>query len=588
MMKLGNGLWEHTNFNSRLQSTQIGLGTTSSGAGSTSVLGLDYTYGVIVGGALDTTKNNGNIESQTINAPGLSLKQNYTYDQVNRLLSASEALSGAQQWKQQFTYDRFGNRNFDLASTTGNVLGPNPTIDPSTNRFASGQSYEYDLSGNITKDPTTNPNVILYDAENRQVSYTKAGATTAYVYDGGGYRVQRITGGEATVFVYDVAGKLIAEYDTDPPPNPVGGGGTSYLTTDHLGSTRVVTTGGPSPTLKARYDYLPFGEEIAPTLGNRTSVTGYLPSDSTRQKFTQYERDTESGLDFAGARYCSSGVGRFTSVDPSLASARSLSPQSWNRYVYVLNNPLVYIDPDGADWYRHNETGVFHWFPGSDPRDGYTWYKVGEAGLRLTNVRGYGRFAKYNGHNIVLLPNGQVIDQGLYVPPPPTDLPNLSGQVGIILAQMEPHHLIIVIAIVVTADVMYPLPNRNDAIPEFNDPLPSSNDALPGAPTPPVDWIVPGSLPAEEDAALLFALEHLDNGTRPPGVQSWGRPFRNDRGDLPGPAGGGGYSEYDVTPPPGTLNRGVRRIVASDTDGRVYYTWTHYGTAGDPPFVRVR
>ena len=89
-MKLGNGLWEHTNFNSRLQPTQIGLGTTSTGATSTSVLGLNYTFGVKVGGTLDATKNNGNIESQTIVVPNgggtLSLVQSYSYDQVKRLL----------------------------------------------------------------------------------------------------------------------------------------------------------------------------------------------------------------------------------------------------------------------------------------------------------------------------------------------------------------------------------------------------------------------------------------------------------------------------------------------------------------------
>src|SRR6266478_6151951 len=41
-MKLGNGLWEHTDYNTRLQAKQIGLGTASSGANNTSVLGLDY------------------------------------------------------------------------------------------------------------------------------------------------------------------------------------------------------------------------------------------------------------------------------------------------------------------------------------------------------------------------------------------------------------------------------------------------------------------------------------------------------------------------------------------------------------------
>lgn len=45
----------------------------------------------------------------------------------------------------------------------------------------------------------------------------------------------------------------------------------------------------------------------------------------------------------------SSAQGRFTSPDPKSKSARVTLPQSWNRYVYTLNNPLKYVDPDGMD-----------------------------------------------------------------------------------------------------------------------------------------------------------------------------------------------------------------------------------------------
>ena len=62
---------------------------------------------------------------------------------------------------------------------------------------------------------------------------------------------------------------------------------------------------------------------------------------------TQKERDNESGLDFFGERYYSSGQGRFIAVDPVMGSAIVADPQSFNRYTYVLNNPLRYIDPDG-------------------------------------------------------------------------------------------------------------------------------------------------------------------------------------------------------------------------------------------------
>ncbi|HXM48293.1 MAG TPA: RHS repeat-associated core domain-containing protein [Pyrinomonadaceae bacterium] len=64
-----------------------------------------------------------------------------------------------------------------------------------------------------------------------------------------------------------------------------------------------------------------------------------------RQKFTLKERDNETGLDFFGERYYGSALGRFTTSDPLMASAKTGNPQTWNRYTYVLNNPLRYIDP---------------------------------------------------------------------------------------------------------------------------------------------------------------------------------------------------------------------------------------------------
>ncbi len=74
---------------------------------------------------------------------------------------------------------------------------------------------------------------------------------------------------------------------------------------------------------------------------------GYTNADGARQKFTQKERDNETGLDYFINRYYSSVQGRFTSVDPLMASCRAFRPQTWNRYAYVLNNPLRLIDPNG-------------------------------------------------------------------------------------------------------------------------------------------------------------------------------------------------------------------------------------------------
>lgn len=84
-------------------------------------------------------------------------------------------------------------------------------------------------------------------------------------------------------------------------------------------------------------------------MGIRSASNGYS-GDSVRQKFEQYERDNETGLDFAGARYFSNVQGRFTGVDPLLQSGRPSLPQTWNRYSHALNNPLKYVDPNGEEW----------------------------------------------------------------------------------------------------------------------------------------------------------------------------------------------------------------------------------------------
>ncbi|MBN8733917.1 MAG: RHS repeat-associated core domain-containing protein [Acidobacteria bacterium] len=79
-------------------------------------------------------------------------------------------------------------------------------------------------------------------------------------------------------------------------------------------------------------------------------LAGYGNDGGVAIKFTGKERDAETGLDYFGARYMSAAQGRFTSPDPKLFSTRTIgNPQKWNRYAYVLNNPLVFIDPDGLE-----------------------------------------------------------------------------------------------------------------------------------------------------------------------------------------------------------------------------------------------
>jgi len=65
--------------------------------------------------------------------------------------------------------------------------------------------------------------------------------------------------------------------------------------------------------------------------------------------FTAKERDSETGLDYFGARYMSSAQGRFTSPDPG--GGHLEDPQTLNRYAYARNNPLRFTDSTGLDFY---------------------------------------------------------------------------------------------------------------------------------------------------------------------------------------------------------------------------------------------
>jgi RHS repeat-associated protein len=120
-----------------------------------------------------------------------------------------------------------------------------------------------------------------------------------------------------------------------------------WLVADQLGTPRIILDASGGFSNVTRHDYLPFGEELV--AGGRTWDHGYTFSDVNRQKFTGYESDDETDLDYAQARYHSSGQGRFTSPDPASAGADAAAPQSWNGYSYVMNNPLNFVDPLGMD-----------------------------------------------------------------------------------------------------------------------------------------------------------------------------------------------------------------------------------------------
>jgi hypothetical protein len=136
---------------------------------------------------------------------------------------------------------------------------------------------------------------LVLSADNKQIAVNDLNGNPIgqYFYDGEGKRVKKVTGTETTVFVYS-SGKLVAEYSTQLSSSP----SINYTTTDHLGSPRIITDALGQG--KSRRDFMPFGEELNASVGNRNAA-GLLysaPGDSVRQKFTGYQNDSETSLDF--------------------------------------------------------------------------------------------------------------------------------------------------------------------------------------------------------------------------------------------------------------------------------------------------
>lgn len=384
--QLGNSLLNKIEYNNRLQPKSISLGTTVDGAEK---LHLAYDFGewnsaLGAGTQLNQTKNNGNIGRITITAGSgtIPIEQNFDYDELNRIKLASEFVGITASWSQQFQYDRYGNRQC-CSPASGNGTGTGIQISQATNRITE-PGYVYDTAGNLTNEGAAK--TYSYDAENRMISAIVDGVTSTYVYDGNGKRVKKIVNGIMTKYIYDEAGALIAEYSngatiTAPTKDYIYGAsgllavlesiecGTDkelkYITPDHLGSPRIVTN--LKGKVLSRHDYYPFGEEIESSLSGRNNIQGYGSNDKIKQKFTGYERDDETGLDFAQARYYSSSLGRFMSPDEFAGGPVELyffasnaasnptfyadiyDPQSLNKYQYCFNNPLSYVDPDGHD-----------------------------------------------------------------------------------------------------------------------------------------------------------------------------------------------------------------------------------------------
>lgn len=285
----------------------------------------------------------------------------HVYDAVGRLVQ-----SDTDGVRRNYSYDAFGNRK--TCTQPGSDCQPGVTPMLATNRIT-GAAYG-DGRGNVT---AFEGHTYTYDGFNMQTRDVTPAVIREYIYTADDERiaVYTPTNGTWRWTLRDASGKVLRELASQNPANGTLGTAswrwvkdyvyrdglllasrqidpaTAAVTTyryhlDHLGSPRRITD--TSNRVVGRHTYYAFGPEAS---------NGRLDEPSpTPLKYTGHERAEDpvspiDSIDYMHARYYSPKLGRFLSVDPTWESADLGRPQSWNRYAYVMNNPVNMTDPDG-------------------------------------------------------------------------------------------------------------------------------------------------------------------------------------------------------------------------------------------------
>ncbi|CAA6816961.1 MAG: Unknown protein [uncultured Sulfurovum sp.] len=324
---------------------------------------LHYTYNTL-GSVL--TRNDSSITNRYIN-------ETFTYDAHNRLYSLRTSSNVAESYtkNKDYRYDKLGNMTYQTGVGTYNYT--DTRYGPHAVNSAGSRTYKYDTVGNMTD---RNGDSITYNPLNKPSSMRKSGAssnqTVHFTYGAGGQRYLKQVGTKTTHYVgkaYEeqvngnetkqiayitLGGKTIGThtevkstyYDaTDPRYHA--NRYNRYFHTDALGSITSVTN--DAGTVVERRSIAPFGKIRAMNYGTNNNTIANTTLQTTRA-FTGHEQIGElNGLIHMNARVYDSDIGRFLSADTIIQDPHD--SQSYNRYSYVRNNPLMYTDPTGHSWF---------------------------------------------------------------------------------------------------------------------------------------------------------------------------------------------------------------------------------------------
>ena len=135
----------------------------------------------------------------------------------------------------------------------------------------------------------------------------------------------------------------------------------SYFHHDHLGSLAAITNEAGAVVERLAYD--PWGKRRQ--VDGPSDPSGNLTSSVTKRGYTMHEHMDEMGVINMNGRVYDSAIGRFLTADPYIQAPDNL--QSFNRYAYVLNNPLALTDPTGYWSLRRHLKKRFKLFPAPTP-----------------------------------------------------------------------------------------------------------------------------------------------------------------------------------------------------------------------------
>lgn len=336
---LGNGATETFAYDKR---DRLGCGSVTKNSSTLYSVSLSNANGQCSSFSGSGYSGNGNVVTSQDSVNG---NWTYSYDDFNRLVSAS-ASSGPQNGTvMTWTYDRFGNRW--TQSQTG--VSPQSYTFTGHNNRIDGASY--DAAGNVL---AANGNSYAYDDENRVVSVALIlGGSASYSYDADGRRIRKVAGGVIEEYVNDGAGHQFGTMQSNGSMKrmEIYAGARHFATYDVGTNATYFVHGDWQGTERMRSNVSGVSYQTCSSLpfGDSQTCSG---TDISPMHFTGKPRDTETNLDYFGARYYNSSMARWMSPDwdarpVTVPYAQFGDPQSLNLYAYVTDNPVSRQDADG-------------------------------------------------------------------------------------------------------------------------------------------------------------------------------------------------------------------------------------------------